>query len=64
MSRPIDRAGLAARIAVVYSAAGGDCSGMDSASAGRAGNFKFRYRADGQWFAGYAAFGIGPGPSC
>ena len=26
------------------------------------GNFKFRYCADGQWFADYAAFGIEPGP--
>ena len=26
------------------------------------GTFKFRYRADGEWFADYAAFGIRYGP--
>ena len=26
------------------------------------GEFKFRYFADGQWFADYAAFGVEPGP--
>jgi len=26
------------------------------------GEFKFRYCADGQWFADYAAFGLEPGP--
>jgi len=25
-----------------------------------AGEFKFRYRADGEWFADYAAFGVEP----
>ncbi len=27
-----------------------------------AGDFKFRYCADGEWFADYAAFGVAPGP--
>jgi len=27
-----------------------------------AGEFKFRYCADGQWFTDYAAFGVEPGP--
>ena len=27
-----------------------------------AGTFKFRYNADGQWFADYAAFGVEYGP--
>jgi 1,4-alpha-glucan branching enzyme len=27
-----------------------------------AGNYKFRYWADGQWFCDYAAFGVEPGP--
>jgi len=27
-----------------------------------AGEFKFRYFADGQWYADYAAFGVEPGP--
>jgi len=26
-----------------------------------AGEFKFRYCADGEWFADYAAFGVEPG---
>ena len=26
------------------------------------GEFKFRYYADGEWFADYAAFGVEPGP--
>jgi 1,4-alpha-glucan branching enzyme len=27
-----------------------------------AGEFRFRYCADGEWFADYAAFGVEPGP--
>ncbi len=27
-----------------------------------AGEFKFRYLADGEWFIDYAAFGLEPGP--
>ena len=27
-----------------------------------AGTYKFRYRADGQWYADYAAFGLEYGP--
>lgn len=27
-----------------------------------AGEFKFRYLADGQWFTDFAAFGVEPGP--
>jgi 1,4-alpha-glucan branching enzyme len=27
-----------------------------------AGEFKFRYLADGEWFVDYAAFGLEPGP--
>ena len=27
-----------------------------------AGEFKFRYFADGQWFTDFAAFGVEPGP--
>ncbi len=27
-----------------------------------AGEFKFRYFADGEWFTDYAAFGVEPGP--
>jgi hypothetical protein len=27
----------------------------------QAGEFKFRYCADGQWFTDYAAFGVQPG---
>jgi len=27
-----------------------------------AGEFKFRYCADGEWFTDYAAFGLEPGP--
>lgn len=27
-----------------------------------AGEFKFRYLADGQWYCDYAAFGVEPGP--
>ncbi len=26
------------------------------------GNFRFRYRADGQWFTDFAAFGVQHGP--
>ena len=26
------------------------------------GEFRFRYRADGQWFTDFAAFGVEPGP--
>ena len=27
-----------------------------------AGDYRFRYWADGQWFCDYAAFGVEPGP--